>query len=114
MSMRISSLALVLALAACSPKATELPPGEQIACAVDGAAEFVLDCTAERDGSQVIVHHRDGGFRRFEIGDGRITPLDGADGAQVSALPDGIVEVKIGQDRYRLEVAKSRGPGRAQ
>jgi len=100
---RTFSLATVLALAGCgqAPRG-EPPPGKRIACALDGAAEFVRTCTLERSGPQLVVHRPDGGFRRFQIeGDG-VQPLDGADAVTTTPLADGDLEVAIAGDRYRI------------
>ena len=103
MFMRISSLALVGALAACGGPNGEAAPGEAIACALDGAAEFAQVCSVERSGAQVTVRRPDGGFRRFEIGSGGdANSLDGADPATATVLADGLLELTIGDDRYRL------------
>ena len=104
MSMRIFSLSLALVLTACGAQKGETVPGETIACALDGVAEFAQVCLVERNGSQVTVRRPDGGFRRFEImTDGGVNSLEGADPAIATALADGMVELKIGDDRYRLK-----------
>ena len=104
MSMRISNIALVFALAACGAPKGEAAPGEMVACALDGAEQFAQVCSVERDGAQVNVRRPDGGFRRLEIGtDGGVNSLDGADPATATALADGMVELMIGDDRYRLK-----------
>ena len=104
MSMRIFSLALVLALAACEAPKSEAAPGEIVACALDGADQFAQVCSVERNGAQVTVRRPDGGFRRLEIAtDGGVNSLDGADPVAATALADRMVELKIGDDRYRLK-----------
>ena len=63
---------------------------------------------ASDDGASIlIVRHPDGGFRRFELGvAGRgIITADGIEQA-VIAQGEGIVEVSVGADRYRLPVAE--------
>ncbi len=57
--------------------------------------------------SLLIVRHPDGGFRRFELGvAGRgIITADGVEQATVDQ-GDGIVELSVGADRYRLPVAE--------
>lgn len=102
--MRISSLGLTLALAACGAPKADVPPGETVACALDGATQFAPACTAERNAAQITVRHPDGGFRRFEIvTGGAVVSLDGADRATAAPLADGTVELTIGGDRYRLK-----------
>lgn len=109
MSMRISSLALILALAACG-SAPEPPAGERVACALDGAKDFADVCRLERDGPRFSVHRPDGGFRRFEPLDGgqRIHVIDGADAAIVLPRANGFTELVVGGDRYRVQVARPR------
>ena len=107
--MRLAALAILL-LAACSA-GEEPSAGTAIECALGGAAGFAPDCTMERASregeSLLIVRHPDGAFRRFELGvEGQgIVTADGADAAQV-ARGDGMVEVTVGADRYRLPVAQ--------
>lgn len=87
--------------------ADDEPTGSAIECALGGAAGFADDCTmerVERDGeSLLIVRHPDGSFRRFALGiPGRgLVTADGADEALVER-GDGMVEVRVGPDRYRL------------
>ena len=81
--MRVAA-GLALLLAACSPSASDAPAGDVIDCALGGAAGFSHDCSVERseqNGDPVlIVHHPDGGFRRFTVlDDGEsLTAADGA------------------------------------
>ena len=92
----------LLLLAGCAQPPVE-PKGKTIACAIDGAANFADVCTVERKGTQVVVHHPDGGFRQLEItSNGAITALDGADAAQSIAIANGMVEAQIEGDRYRF------------
>ena len=75
-----------------------------VACALDGVEQFAQVCSVERNGAQVTVRRPDGGFRRFEIGtDGGVNSLDGADPTTATALAEGMVELTIGDDRYRLK-----------
>ena len=105
--MRISSalrLVLTLALAGCG-KSPEPPAGETIACALDGSAEFAQVCRLERDGPRFSVHRPDGGFRRFEPVEGQgVRSIDGADAAIVLPRADGISELVVDGDRYRVRV----------
>ena len=109
--MRLAALAL-LALAACSEEAPgdPQPAVTPIDCALAGSTEFTPDCTMERDTREeqalLIVRHPDGGFHRLELGvEGRgIVAADGADMAVV-AQGQGMVEVSVGPDRYRLPMA---------
>jgi hypothetical protein len=94
-------LTAVAVLAACSSRG-EIP-GEPIACTIGGAGEFAQECKLERIGDDFVVHHPDGGFRRFALApDGKgIVPADGADAA-TSKVAEGTVDVAVGQDRYRI------------
>lgn len=111
MSTRTSSLlSLPLVLAACGDAGEPLP-GTAIECALGGSAQFAPDCTMEkqaRDGlSLLIVHHPDGGFRRFELGDDArgIVTADGMEQAVVTPS-DAMLEISVGADRYRLPVTE--------
>ena len=105
MSMRISSLALLLAVAACGTPKAEPARGDPIECALDGAAQFTASCRVERQivpgGSILVIRHPDGGFRRFEIEGDIVRTADGLDAAAVAVLPDA-TEVAVGTDRYRF------------
>jgi hypothetical protein len=113
--MRISSVLLLLTLAACGrseqeaaqiaeQRAVEAAP--KFLCAQGGGA-LVAACTAERTrtdkGWTLTLRHPDGHFRRLLVSeDGRaVSAADGAERAIVTAGPDG-TEVAIGDDRYRL------------
>lgn len=100
MSLRTSSLILPVVLAACGRGPTgEPPPGDRIACALDGATEFAASCTLERSPAGATLHRPDGGFRRLDTG---WRALDGADEAKAVTQPDGGIEIAIGGDRYRI------------
>ncbi len=106
MSTRISSAAALLLLAACSVKGSDpvadADPEDLIECAIGGAAEFARACAVAPDGeSGLIVHHPDGGFRRFERSGGTIATADGAERAAVEPREGGF-EVTVEADRYRL------------
>jgi hypothetical protein len=85
---------------ACSSGGDEMR-GEPIACTI--AAVTGQTCKLERIGDDFVVHHPDGGFRRFALApDGKgIVPADGADAA-TSKVAEGTVDVAVGQDRYRI------------
>jgi len=108
--MRRLVLCGVLAIAACSrgPAAPAVAEGgEHADCALGEGAAFAPVCAVERsvqDGEQVlVVRHPDGGFRRFSVlQDGSGLALsDGAERAQV-AVAGNLLEVSVGQDRYRF------------
>ncbi len=103
--MRISS-ALLFALAACGGEERR---GDQTAipCAID-SDEFSDDCIVERavhpNGAVLTIRHADGGFRRLvTTSDGRgVASADGAEEASVKLIADNMIEVRIGNARYRL------------
>lgn len=98
-----SGFALLL-LAGCGTPA-EAPPGDRIECALDGGTAFARACTVERAAGRLTVWRPDGGFRRFIIDAGNgVAPADGAEDLRGVPLPDGGLEVMIGNDRYRLPV----------
>ena len=98
---------LPLLLAACSaePGTSDVPDGEQVACALNGAKNFGQACGVERmaqGGKQfVILRHPDGGFRRFELRDGgkRFVTADGAEAA-VTVANGKEREVTVDDDHY--------------
>ncbi len=121
--MPISRLALpaALALAACSgePDNAVLADVEaeqvraaaeagRVRCALAGAETFRLDCTMERiagtGGETLVLGRADAGYRRFRVtGDGRgVIAADGAEAASVRIVEDGVIEVAVAGDRYRL------------
>ena len=100
-------------LAACSSdKAPDpvaaAPDDDRIECALAGATDFGRDCSVERvagaSGTELIVHHRDGGFRRLRITDDGtgVAAADGAEQAEVAMIAGNRIEVTLGRDRYRL------------
>ena len=111
MFMRIFSLTPLLLLSACgaATEVTEAPSGvEMLACAVDGATAFASVCTIERasraEGLTLTIRHPAGGFRRLLVAtDGRgVIAADGAETAIVAPVSDGLIEVTLGGDKYRL------------
>lgn len=111
MSTRISSaLIITLSLAACGGKNQPAPPppGDAIDCAPGGAAAFQRLCTVSEasgpDGPMLTVNNPDGGFHRLSVTrDGRgVIAADGAEPARVTVIGNGLIEVAIGTDRYRL------------
>lgn len=111
MMKRLTPFAAVLLLAACSQETADSAraseSGENIACAVNGAAEYSDSCIVERseqDGRKLlVVRHPDGAFRRFDVlADGRgLAVTDGAEEAQL-ALNGDLLDVTVGRDRYRF------------
>ncbi len=87
----------------------------RVECAVEGAGGFERVCTMERvkgaDGTTLTVRHPSGGFRRVLVAtDGRgVVAADGADPAMVSIVSDGLIEVALAGDRYRLPATVKGG-----
>lgn len=88
---------------------------ELIECAIGGGQWFLRECEVEKtkdeDGATVlVVHHKDGGFRRFTIvTDGRgLVTTDGFEQAETEVV-DGRLDVRVASDRYRFPATiKSR------
>ncbi len=80
----------------------------RIDCQVAGAAAFEPVCTVEQfqasRGRTLTIRKPDGGFRRLLVTtDGRgVVAADGAEKALVTRTDDGLIEVSIGGDRFRL------------
>lgn len=87
-----------------------------IACATDGSRQWERACTVETrkgaDGPILVVRGPDGGFRRLAItSDGRgVVAADGAEPALVTPAGDVLIEVAIGNDRYRLPATVKSAP----
>jgi len=79
-----------------------------IDCALEGASDFGRDCTLDEmksaDGTVLVVGRANRGYRRLAIAsDGRgVVSADGSEPAKVTIIGDGMIEVAIGNDRYRL------------
>lgn len=108
MCLRISSaLAAFALLAACGAESPP-PPGAEVECAIGTGADFSPVCTLEQVvGGEVVIHHPDGGFRRFarSADAGALVPLDGAE----PLVPEpGVADATgfgVGADRYRIPPA---------
>ncbi len=91
----------------------------RVECVPPGAAGFSYACTIDRtqsqDGLFLTLRHPDGGFRRLLVTtDGRgVIAADGAEKAQVAVIGPNLIEVAIGDERYRLP-ATVRGAKPAQ
>lgn len=99
------ALLLVLSLAACSRAAGGDFAGlRAVDCALGESHPFTGDCRVEVAGPVLVVHHPDGGFRRFRrVDDGRgVIVADGAAPASARWVGSDVLEVAVGQDRYRF------------
>jgi len=80
----------------------------RIECALEGTKLFDRTCTVEEmsgeGGTILVVGRSNVGYRRLQIAtDGRgVVSADGAEPAKVSIVGDNMIEVAIGNDRYRL------------
>lgn len=80
----------------------------RIECALEGAELFDRTCTVEEisgaDGTVLVVGRPNVGYRRLQITtDGRgVVSADGAEPAKVTIVGDGMIEVTVANDRYRL------------
>jgi hypothetical protein len=130
--MRISSalgatLLLLLAGCAAEPDNQELAKVEadqtrdaaaagRIFCALGGAEDFAQNCTMEQiasaDGTILVLGRADAGYRRFRVTtDGRgVEAADGAEAASVTLIDNGLIEVAVATDRYRLPATQRRAP----
>jgi hypothetical protein len=122
--LRLSAVtALTLAIAACNssndvPETTADVDGK-LFCAVDGSRDMTQSCLLERvespEGQVLVVHHPEGGFRRFRIvRDGRgVIPADGGEPSRLFLTGENMVDVLVGGDRYRFPATigpKADGP----
>ena len=110
--MRALALPMMLALAACGggeeqPQAA--PGATRIACALGEGAAFADDCLVEKvageEGTEFVVRHPDGKFRRLKIAANRggMVAIDGADEAANALVGEPpVLEVTVGADRYRF------------
>ena len=111
MCLRISSaLSLAIALSGCGAETSPPPPGDTVDCAIGAGAAFSPVCTLERVGGieTFVIHHPDGGFRRFVIdpASGMPTPRDGADQLVAEQGENGALQFAVGADRYRIPPAQ--------
>jgi hypothetical protein len=63
-----------------------------------------MEQIASNDGTILVLGRQDAGYRRFRIttdGTG-VVAADGAEPAVVSLIDNGMIEVAIADDRYRL------------
>lgn len=80
----------------------------RIFCALAGEPNFRLDCTMDRmtsdEGATLVLGRADAGYRRFRVmTDGRgVVAADGAEPARVALIDNGMIEVAVAQDRYRI------------
>ena len=104
-----------LAIAACSVAETPEPEGERVECAIGAGAEFADVCTlewlGEVEGQEFLIHHPEGGFRRFAINEDAsgVIALDGAETAVMEAAADGQWQFTVAGDKYRIAIPAPSG-----
>jgi hypothetical protein len=89
----------------------------RVFCAIAGADAFRLDCTMDRvasvAGTELVLGRADAGYRRFRLVNGvGLVTADGAEPAVVTIIDNGMIEVAVANDRYRLP-ANTTGNGAA-
>ncbi|TDN86791.1 hypothetical protein [Stakelama pacifica] len=125
MSMRICSAAfLIPLLAGCgggseaSADANAVAAADalpRIACAPSPGQDFAKVCTLEEqasdEGTMMTVRDPEGGFRRLLLRhDGVVVAADGADTAIATPGGGGMIDVAIGEARYRIPAAAQVKP----
>jgi hypothetical protein len=87
----------------------------RIYCALGGAQDFAQNCTMEQiaanEGTILVLGRPDAGYRRFRITtDGRgVEAADGSEPAVVTLIDNGLIEVAVASDRYRLPATQRSG-----
>ena len=120
MSLRISSAFISLALlAACGGVESPPPPGDEVDCAIGAGSDFSPVCTLELVAGaremgtrEMVLHHREGGFRRlrFYPDSGTLATFDGAEPVMPEPGEGAAVQFAIGEDRYRIPQALLEPP----
>ncbi len=106
---RFLTCGLVAAITACGTPSGE-PEGPKIDCAIGPGSEFSNVCVVERVSADTfVIHHPDGGFRRFVLNEGSSPTIAVADGAEPVIAervnPDsGLLEFELSVDRYRMDM----------
>jgi len=83
--------------------------GERIECALAGSTKFTQTCSTQRvageNGTILMIKHKDGGFRRFNIlTDGRgLEAADGFDPTTITIIDENYILLVSGGDQYRLK-----------
>lgn len=110
--MRVGVSAALMVLTACSPDAApEETQGRAgagaltVMCAPDGVRIYAPDCTLDRNGNTLTIRHPNGTFRRFLLdGEHGMITADGADPVRITKRTEGLVDLEIAGDRYRLDL----------
>lgn len=106
MFLRISSSFAAPALLAGCGAESPPPPGDTVDCAIGGEADLASVCTLEKVAgrAEFVIHHPDGGFRRFtrDPATGTIAPVDGAASLVPQAGEGGAFTFAVEADRYSV------------
>ncbi|MEM1050731.1 MAG: hypothetical protein AAGI28_01415 [Pseudomonadota bacterium] len=117
MYLRIFSGVLAFGLlTACEVTQTPEPDGDTLGCAIGAGAEFdavcTLEWTGEAWGSEFLIHHPDGGFRRFSLNEdaSAVVLKDGAEPIEMtSPSPPGFWQFSVAEDRYLMPISPPSG-----
>jgi len=117
MSLRTFNAGLAtLSLAACGVGESPEPEGDTVECAIGEGADFASDCTLEWIGeagkSEFLIHHPEGGFRRFAVNENAsgVTAVDGAEETvMVDGVPTGLWQFSVSGDTYRMPIPAPSG-----
>lgn len=89
--------------------ASASPEGPAITCAVGGSTTMGPGCLLERlaGGSEIVLYHPDGGFRRFvrDPATGTVKARDGAELLVIEERGADTIRFAVGTDRYRVPLA---------
>lgn len=117
MFLRIFSSVLAIGfLTACEATQSPEPEGDTLDCAIGAGAEFDTVCTlewvGEAWGQEFLIHHPDGGFRRFSLNEDAngLSLQDGAEEIEmVEPSPEGFWQFSVGGDRYLMPLPPPSG-----
>ncbi|MEP0391999.1 MAG: hypothetical protein ABJ205_14675 [Erythrobacter sp.] len=111
-----SSVFALSALTACEATQSPEPEGETLDCAIGAGAELSNVCTlewvGEERGQEFLVHHPDGGFRRFTLSEdaSKVVVKDGAEDVEmVEPAPSGFWQFSVSSDQYLVPLPPPSG-----
>ena len=113
MSLRTFSLYFAMIMLGGCGLQSAAPEGDLIECAIGAGAEFSKVCTLETlGGDDFVIHHPDGGFRRFVwTGTGGERAIGSAIGAgeveTLTPVSPSHIEFAFENDRYRYPAGEA-------
>ena len=113
MSLRIFSLYFAMIMLGGCGLQSSAPEGDLIECAIGPGAQFSKVCTRETlGGDDFVIHHPDGGFRRFVWtgtgGERAIGTTIGAGEVEtLTPLSPSHIEFALDNDRYRYPAGEA-------